>query len=74
MLIQQPARPSHRAYLVTGEGDARHWRRLGPVWRHPDGDSFIFKPTALPTPGHTITVRSVTYLPAGVVRKQESAI
>lgn len=74
MNTHQPARPSHRAYLVIGEGDARHWRRLGPVWRHPDGEGFIFTPDALPAPGHAMTVRSVTYLPASVVRKREAAI
>lgn len=74
MLNQNPDRPSHRAYLVTGDGDARHWQRLGPVWRHSDGEGFSFTPDALPAPGHAITVRSITYLPTSVVRIPEAAI
>lgn len=58
----QHNRPSHRAYLVTGQGDARQWKSLGPVWRNPDDDSFTLRADRLPPPGKPITVRSVTYL------------
>lgn len=53
-------RPTHRAYLITGEGDNRYWRELGPVWSHKDGNGFTFVPHVLPAPGESITIRKIT--------------
>ena len=30
-------RPSHRCYLVEGEGDNAFWHRCGSAWPHKDG-------------------------------------
>ncbi len=52
-------RPTHRAYYVTGEGDARRWHELGPLWAHKDGSGFTFLPNVLPAAGQTIVIRTV---------------
>ena len=53
-------RPSHRAYLVTGQGDQRRWHELGPVWPHKDGKGFTFLPDVLPAPGQPIVIRAIS--------------
>jgi hypothetical protein len=52
-------RPTHRAYYVTGEGDARRWHELGPLWAHKDGSGFTFLPNVLPAPGQAIVIRMI---------------
>ena len=55
----QANRPTHRAYYVTGEGDARRWHELGPLWAHKDGSGFTFLPNVLPAPGQAIVIRMI---------------
>lgn len=51
--------PTHRAYYITGEGDARRWHELGPLWAHKDGGGFTFLPNVLPAAGQVIVIRTI---------------
>lgn len=33
-------KPTHEAFVVTGEGDNAFWTKLGAVWPHDDGKGF----------------------------------
>lgn len=46
--------PTHRAYVVTGEEDARSWTEIGAQWPHKDGKGFTLKLRALPTSGEIV--------------------
>lgn len=46
--------PTHRAYVVSGEGDARSWLEIGAQWPHNDGKGFTLKLSALPVGGEIV--------------------
>lgn len=33
-------KPTHRLYVVTGEGDKANWTEIGAAWPHRDGEGF----------------------------------
>ncbi len=72
MTNRTSSRPTHRAYLVTGEGDNRRWHELGPVWTHKDGEGFSLVPHVLPAAGQTITIRKITSKGDAEVPPQET--
>ena len=47
-------RPSHRLYMVTGEGDAANWTQLGAAWPNKDGKGFNLLFEAMPLSGRLV--------------------
>ena len=61
---QSVAKPTHRIYLITGEGKSAFWTPIGAAWPNRDGEGFSIRLDATPVvPGRTvmrrITVRAV---------------
>jgi len=48
------SKPTHRIYIVTGEGDKAIWRELGAAWPNKDGKGFNIECTAIPLAGHLV--------------------
>lgn len=57
------AQPTHRLYLVTGNGKAASWREIGAAWPNRDGQGFSLTCTAMPLTGR-IVMREVNDKPA----------
>ena len=49
-------KPTHYAYVVSGEGDKRTWTRIGAAWANKDREGYNIVLDALPTSGR-ITLR-----------------
>ena len=47
-------RPSHEAFVVTGEGESAFWTKIGGVWPHDDGKGFNVELIALPVSGRIV--------------------
>jgi hypothetical protein len=47
----KPKKPTHEAFVVTGEGDTAFWTKLGAVWPRDDGRGFNVELIALPVTG-----------------------
>lgn len=47
-------KPSHEAFVVTGEGDNAFWTKIGAVWPHEDGKGFNLDLIALPVAGRLV--------------------
>lgn len=57
-------KPTHRIYLVIGEGKSAFWTPIGAAWPNRDGEGFSLQYDALPVvPGRTV-VRRITERPA----------
>jgi hypothetical protein len=55
------ARPTHRIYSVTKNGDSKaNWQEIGAAWPHKDGKGFSLKFTARPLDGAEIVLRTAT--------------
>ncbi len=52
------AKPSHRLYIVTGEGEEAFWKEIAAAWPHRDGKGFTIACDALPLSGQ-IVMRAV---------------
>lgn len=52
-------KPSHRLYIVTGEGEKAVWRPIGAGWSHGDGKGFNLSCDAVPLQGR-IVMRVIT--------------
>lgn len=50
-------KPTHYAYVVSGEGEARTWTRVGAAWANKDGAGYNIVLDALPVGGR-ITLRT----------------
>jgi hypothetical protein len=50
----KPKRPTHEAFVVTGEGESAFWTKLGAVWPHDDGKGFNVELIALPMAGKLV--------------------
>jgi hypothetical protein len=50
----KPKKPSHEAFVVTGEGESAFWTKLGAVWPHDDGKGFNVELIALPVAGRLV--------------------
>lgn len=46
--------PSHEAFVVTGEGDASFWTKIGAAWPHDDGKGFNVDLIAIPVSGRLV--------------------
>ena len=53
------AKPTHRIFLVIGEGKKAKWTEFGAAWPHRDGSGFSITCTAIPLHGR-IVMREVT--------------
>ena len=47
-------KPTHRLYIVTGDGDKASWRPIGAGWSHSDGKGFNLNCDALPLQGRLV--------------------
>jgi hypothetical protein len=47
-------KPSHEAFVVTGEGEDAFWTKIGAVWPHDDGKGFNVELIALPVAGRLV--------------------
>lgn len=47
-------KPSHRLYIVLGEGEKAVWRPVGAGWTHGDGKGFNLSVDALPLNGRLV--------------------
>lgn len=50
----KPKKPSHEAFVVTGEGESAFWTKVGGVWPHDDGKGFNVELIALPVNGRLV--------------------
>lgn len=46
--------PTHRLYIVLGEGEKAVWRPIGAGWSHGDGKGFNLNVEALPLQGRLV--------------------
>lgn len=56
---QNPKRPSHTLYHVTGEGDDTIWKSIGAAWEHQDGKGFNLDLAMIPMKPGRLVVRAV---------------
>ncbi len=56
-------KPTHRIYLVTGEGKSAFWTPIGAAWPNRDGHGFSLQYDALPLGGRTV-MRRITERPS----------
>ncbi|WP_270373653.1 hypothetical protein [Marinicauda sp. Alg238-R41] len=52
------ARPSHRLFTVTGDGENARWTEIGAAWSNKDGKGFNLALEALPVNGRLV-MRSI---------------
>lgn len=57
------AKPTHRIFIVVGEGKRAKWTEFGAAWPHRDGSGFSISCTAIPLQGR-IVMRRITERPA----------
>jgi hypothetical protein len=53
------ARPTHRVFAVTKNGNRKFWQPIGALWAHGDGKGFNQKLDYLPLNGAEIVIRVV---------------
>ena len=49
-----PAKPTHRIFIVTGEGKKAAWTEIAAAWPHQDGKGFAINATAIPLRGRLV--------------------
>lgn len=47
-------KPSHRLFLVTGEGDKAFWTQIGAAWPNRDDKGFNLSLEAIPLSGRIV--------------------
>lgn len=52
--LSKSEKPTHEAFIVTGEGDSAFWTKLGGVWPHDDCKGFNVTLTAIPISGRRV--------------------
>ncbi len=50
-------KPTHRLYIVTGDGENAKWLPVGAAWPHEDGNGFGLSVEALPLQGRIVLRR-----------------
>ncbi|SEH40187.1 hypothetical protein [Tardiphaga sp. OK245] len=50
-MAAKPKKPTHEAFVVTGEGESAFWTKIGAVWPHQDGKGYNIDLTAMPISG-----------------------
>lgn len=58
MATQNSTRPTHRLYVVKGEGENAHWTAIGAAWANRDGKGFSLDLDAVPLGGR-IAMREI---------------
>lgn len=48
------AKPTHRLFLVTGNGKSASWREIGAAWPNKDGQGFSLACEAIPLQGRIV--------------------
>ncbi len=48
------AKPTHRIYIVTGEGNEAKWTPIAACWPNKDGKGFNIECTAVPLQGRLV--------------------
>ncbi|HMG46293.1 MAG TPA: hypothetical protein VK614_02385 [Allosphingosinicella sp.] len=51
--------PTHRVYVVRGNGENSRWTRIGAAWAHRDGKGFSADLDAAPVSGRVV-LREIT--------------
>ena len=59
MAKQPPSRPTHRLFIVKGEGESARWTEIGAAWTNQDGKGFSLTLDAVPVTGRVI-MREIT--------------
>ena len=62
------ARPTHRIYAVSKDGEKTRWTELGAAWPHKDGKGFHLKYTACPLGDCDIVLRAIEPKPQAAPR------
>lgn len=57
------AKPTHRIYRVSGEGNSANWKEIGAAWPNKDGLGFSITCDAMPLSGR-IVMRPIADKPA----------
>jgi len=47
-------KPSHEAFVVTGEGETAFWTKVGAAWPNDDGKGFNVDLVAFPVSGRLV--------------------
>jgi hypothetical protein len=47
-------KPTHEAFVITGEGENAFWTKIGGVWPHDDSKGFNLELIALPVSGRLV--------------------
>ncbi|AMA60127.1 hypothetical protein [Bradyrhizobium sp. CCGE-LA001] len=47
-------KPSHEAFVITGEGESAFWTKIGAVWPHDNAKGFNVDLIALPVSGRLV--------------------
>ncbi|MDH2399953.1 hypothetical protein QCM77_08320 [Bradyrhizobium sp. SSUT18] len=47
-------KPTHEAFVVTGEGENAFWTKIGAAWPHDDRKGFKVELIALPVSGRIV--------------------
>lgn len=47
-------KPTHYAYVVSGDGDKKSWTRIGAAWANKDREGFSILLDALPLTGRLV--------------------
>lgn len=53
-MASKPKKPSHEAFVVTGEGENAFWTKIGAVWPHDDGKGYNIDLVAVPVTGKLV--------------------
>ena len=53
------ARPTHRIFAVTKNGNKKYWQPIGALWAHADGKGFNQRLDFLPLNQSEIVVREI---------------
>jgi hypothetical protein len=53
------ARPTHRIFAVTKQGEKKFWQPIGALWAHSDGKGFNQRLDYLPLNDAEIVIRTI---------------
>ncbi|MEK7342760.1 MAG: hypothetical protein AABZ73_02945 [Pseudomonadota bacterium] len=48
------SKPTHRIYIVVGEGKKAKWTEIAAAWPHSDGKGYGISATAIPLQGRIV--------------------
>jgi hypothetical protein len=53
-MASKPRKPTHEAFVVTGEGENAFWTKIGAAWPHEDGKGWNIDLIAFPLNGRLV--------------------